>query len=62
MARVCREVGARVRLNAYFRVMNVGVAAGDERRIEVLASGLPCHHGAQLTVDVTCRSAVTANC
>ena len=29
--------------------------------IEVLVSGLPMHHGAQLAVDITMRSALTAN-
>ena len=37
--------------------MNVAVSAQDERAIEVLASGLPIHHGAQLAVDVTMRCA-----
>ena len=32
----------------------------DERAIEVLASGLELNHGAQLAVDITVRSAVTA--
>ena len=32
----------------------------DDRSIEVLASGLPLHHGAQLAVDITLRSAVTS--
>ena len=41
--------------------MNLGVAADDERRIEVLASGLPCFNGAQLAVDITLRSAVSAD-
>ena len=40
---------ARMRL----REMNVAVSANDERSIEVLASGLPLQHGAQLAVDVT---------
>ena len=38
LVRVCREGGARVRYNAFFRDMNVGVRASDERRIEVFAS------------------------
>ena len=33
----------------------------DERRIEVLASGLPLFHGDQLAVDITLRGAVTSN-
>ena len=47
-ARVCREVG------------DTTVAVLDERSVEVLASGLPMHHGAQLAVDITFRSAVTS--
>ena len=60
LARVCREAGASVRCNAKLRDMNIAVSAADERSIEVLASGLPVHHGAQLAVDITLRSAVTA--
>ena len=41
--------------------MNVAVRAEDARRIEVLASGLPLFHGAQLAVDITLRSALTSN-
>ena len=52
VARICREAGARVRENAFLKDMNVGVPASDERRIEVLASGLPCYNGAQLAIDV----------
>ena len=60
-ARIFREAGARVRPNALLRDMNVGVAAGDNRRIEVLAQDLPCYSGAQLAVDVTLRGALSAN-
>ena len=60
LARVCREAGATVRCNTKLRDMNVQVPAHDERAIEVLASGLPLHHGAQLAVDITLRSALTA--
>ena len=60
LARVCREAGATVRCHAKLRDMNVAVSAQDERAIEVLASGLPIHHGAQLAVDVTMRCALTA--
>ena len=38
--------------------MNLGVRAGDERRLEVLASGVACFGGAQLAVDATLRSPV----
>ena len=54
-----QEAGATVRCNTKFRDMNVHVPAQDERAIEVLAS-LPLHHGAQLVVDITLRSALTA--
>ena len=60
LARICREAGATVRCNAKLRDMNVRVHATDERSIEVLASGLAMNHGAQLAVDITLRSAVTA--
>ena len=32
----------------------------DQRAIEVVASGLPLHHGAQVAVDITRRSALSA--
>ena len=50
LARVCREAGATVRTNTKLRDMNVCVPANDQRAIEVLASGLPLHYGAQLAV------------
>ena len=40
--------------------MNIAVPADDARAVEVLASGLPLFHGAQLAVDITLRSALTA--
>ena len=49
-----------VRMNTKLRDMNVAVEANDERAIEVLATGLPLHQGAQLAVDITQRSALTA--
>ena len=61
LARACREGGATVRLNTKLRDMNVVVHADDERAIEVLAAGLPIRHGAQLAVDITLRSALTAS-
>ena len=60
LARVCREAGATVHVNAKLGDMNVAVRADDMRSIEVLASGLPLHHGAQLAVDITLRCALTA--
>ena len=60
LARVCREAGATVTRNVKLRDMNVQVPATDEREIEVVAAGLSIHHGAQLAVDITLRSAVTS--
>ena len=56
LARICSEAGARVRDNVYLRDLNVAVPAGDERRIEVIASGLPVFGGSQLAIDITLRS------
>ena len=47
VARVCREAGARVRMNVRLVDMNVAVPAADGREVEVLASGLPCFGGSQ---------------
>ena len=60
LARVCREAGATVRCNVRLRDMNVAVSVTYMRSIEVLATGLPLHHGAQLVVDITLRSALTS--
>ena len=51
LARMCREAGARVKFNALFRDMNVGVHATDDWKIGVLAQDLPCFDGAQLAID-----------
>ena len=61
LARVCREAGAVVRTNAKLRDMNLGIAAADERAVEVLAQGLPLRAGAQLAVDITVRSVLTGD-
>ena len=58
LARICREAGATVRTNVRLRDMNIQVNAKDERRLEVLAMGLPSRSGAQVAVDVTLRSAL----
>ena len=60
LARGCREAGATVRTNTLLRDMNLCVPTFDARAIEVLATGLPLHHGAQLAVDITLRSALGA--
>ena len=59
VAQICREAGARVRQNVLLRDLNVSVSSRDERRIEVIASGLPVLGGAQLAVDVTLRSVLS---
>ena len=61
VARICREAGARVQTNVYLRDMNLHVMADDDRRIEVVASGLPLFGGQQLAVDVTMYGALTAD-
>ena len=54
VARVCREAGGRVSCNVFVRDLDVGVPiAGDGRRLEVVADGLPLFHGAQLALDAT---------
>ena len=59
-ARVCRETGARVTTNTLVRDLNVAVSRFDDRRIEVIANGLPLWNGAQLAVDTTIVSPLTA--
>ena len=45
VARVCREAGARV--SVFLRDLDLTISAMDERRIEVIAEGLPNFRGAQ---------------
>ena len=61
-ARVCREAGGRVTTNVRIQDMDI-VAPNrlDERRVEVLADGLPLFHGAQLAVDTTLVSVLGRN-
>ena len=61
VAKICREAGARVRENVRIADMNVDTNAGDNRRIEVVASGLTCRSGRQLAVDVAVRSVLAAD-
>ncbi len=56
VAQICREAGGRVRTNVLLKDLNASVAASDERRLEVVASGLSAFGGAQLASDVTVRS------
>ena len=53
-ARVCREAGARVSSNVRVQDMDlVRPDALDNRRLEIVADGLPLFLGAQLAVDTT---------
>ena len=61
-ARVCREASARVRTNVFVRDLDLlpqGVP--DQRRLEVVAEGLPLFHGAQLAIDTTLVSPLRAD-
>ena len=68
-ARVCREAGARVATNLFVRDMDLGVTSGrdgfgsakregQQRRLEVVADGLPLFGGVQLALDTTLVSEV----
>ena len=47
--------------NVFLRDMNLdGIRSSDGRRLEVVANGLPTYHGAQLAIDATIVSPVTA--
>ena len=59
-ARICREAGATVALNVLVRDLNVNPVRQDDRRIQVIANGLPLWGGAQLAVDTTLVSPLTA--
>ena len=50
---VCREAGARVTCNTRLADMNLQVERVDDRRLEVVANGLPFWGGQQLAVDTT---------
>ena len=62
VARVFREAGARVSVNVFLRDLDLPIGAMDQRRIEVIAEGLPVFHGAQLAIDATLVSPLRANC
>ena len=59
-ARVCRETGATVATNVLVRDLNVTPCRQDDRRIEVIANGLPLWGGVQVAVDTTLVSPLTA--
>ena len=59
-ARMCREAGARVTTNTLLTDLNLDhIHRQDDRRIEVIANGLPIWGGAQLAVDTTIVSPLT---
>ena len=60
VAQICREAGARVRTNVRLADLNIAVSSRDERRLEVIASGLPAFGGAQLAIDATLRSPLSS--
>ena len=60
-ARVCREAGATVAAIVLLRDLNVIAQRHDDRRLEVIANGLPVWGGVQLAVDTTLVSALDAS-
>ena len=60
MARICREAGASVCTNVLLRDLNTHSSRTDERRIEVIANGLPLWNGSQLAIDTTLVSPPTS--
>ena len=60
-ARVCREAGATVACTVLVRDLNIHPDRLDDRRIEVIANGLPLWGGAQLAVDTTLVSPLDAS-
>ena len=58
-ARVCRENGSAVATHVLVRDLNLQARRHDERRIEVIANGLPLWGGSQLAVDTTQVSPLT---
>ena len=59
-ARICREAGARVTTNTRLVDLNLEhLDRQDDRRIEVIANGLPLRGGNQLAVDTTLVSPLT---
>ena len=61
-ARICREAGGQVTTNVLERDLDVAdPIAGDGRRLEVVAGGLPLFGGVQLAVDTTIVSTLHAD-
>ena len=59
VAHIYQEAGARVARNMRLADMNIDVPVSDNRRIEVVANGLPLWHGSQQAIDATIGSPVT---
>ena len=59
MARISREAGARVKENQLLRDLNIVVPVTHQRRIEVIANGLPFWGDMQLAIDTTVVSALS---
>ena len=58
--RVCREASARVTTNTRLMDLNIdNIQRQDDRRIEVIANGLPLWGGVQLAIDTTLVSPLT---
>ena len=61
-ARVMREARARVRENFLLRDAGIpDIGPNDGRRIEVVATGLPFHHGIPLAIDSTLVSPLSTD-
>ena len=60
-AGVCREAGARVTTTTLLALNLPFVERLDERRIEVIANGVPLFQGAQFAIDTTLVSPLTAS-
>ena len=62
VARICREAGGRVTTNVLVRNLDlVGPDVEDNKRLEVVADGLPLFGGAQLAIDTTVVNALRAD-
>ena len=61
-ARICREVGGRVRTNVLVRDLDLHAINNlDSRRLEVVVDGLSLFRGAQLAIDTTLVSPLSRN-
>ena len=57
---ILREAGASAKHRPFLRDLSIpGVAAGDARRLDVVATGLPLYGGRTIVVDATLRSPLT---